>query len=155
MPPLYTITLNPGLDRTLTVPKLHENSVLRASISRLDWGGKGFNVARALQAMGTKSVAMGLVGGFTGQMLTQGLNQLGISTDFIQIAGESRTNTVIEEAESGRYIKVNEPGPQLKPPIWMRCAHASSPNLQKEATGPYVAVCHQGHPPTSMLTSSR
>jgi 1-phosphofructokinase len=114
MPPLYTVTLNPGLDRTLTVPKLYENNVLRASASRLDWGGKGFNVTRALQAMGVKSVAMGLVGGFTGQMLTQGLNQLGIATDFVHIDGESRTNTVIEEAESGRYIKVNELGPQIE-----------------------------------------
>ncbi len=114
MPSLYTVTINPGLDRTLTVPKLHENSVLRASTSRLDWGGKGFNVARALQAMGVESVAMGLVGGFTGQMLAEGINQLGIATDFVHINGESRTNTVIEEAESGRYIKVNEPGPQIE-----------------------------------------
>ena len=114
MPPIYTVTLNPGLDRTLTVPKLHENAVLRATSSRLDWGGKGFNVTRALQALELESIALGMVGGFTGQMLTQGLEQLGITTDFVQIKGESRTNTVIEEMHSGRYIKVNEIGPPVE-----------------------------------------
>lgn len=113
MPTIYTVTLNPGLDRTLTVPNLHENAVLRATSSRLDWGGKGFNVSRALQALGADTVALGVVGGFTGQMLTQGLADLGIATDFVQITGETRTNTVIEEAHSGRYIKVNEAGPTV------------------------------------------
>lgn len=113
MAAIYTLTLNPGLDRTLTVPSLHDNAVLRATSSRLDWGGKGFNVSRALRALGEESVALGIVGGFTGQMLTQGLAELGIKTDFVQIAGETRTNTVIEEPHSGRYIKVNEAGPTV------------------------------------------
>ena len=113
MSTIYTVTLNPGLDRTLTVPTLHDNAVLRATTSRLDWGGKGFNVSRALQALGVDTVALGVVGGFTGQMLTQGLADLGIATDFVQIEGETRTNTVIEEAHSGRYIKVNEAGPTV------------------------------------------
>src|SRR3954463_16620671 len=111
---IYPLTLNPGLDRTLTVPSLHDNAVLRATSSRLDWGGKGFNVSRALQALGEESIALGIVGGFTGQMLTRGLSDLGIATDFVHIAAESRTNTVIEEPHSGRYIKVNEAGPTVE-----------------------------------------
>lgn len=113
-PPIYTLTLNPGLDRTLIVPQLHENAVLRATSSRLDWGGKGFNVSRALQALGIENVAIGLVGGFTGKMVAQGLSDLGIATDLIEITGETRTNTVIEEVGSGRYFKVNEAGPTVE-----------------------------------------
>lgn len=111
--PIFTVTLNPGLDRTLTVAALQENCVLRAQESRLDWGGKGFNVSRALQALGGSSVVMGLVGGFTGQMLSQGLHELGLETDLVAIQGETRTNTVIQEADSGRYVKVNEAGPPV------------------------------------------
>ena len=114
MPAIHTITLNPGLDRTLTVPSLYENAVLRATKTRVDLGGKGFNVSRALKALGEESIALGLVGGNTGQMLTKGLNDLGIATDFVEIAGETRTNTVIEEPHSGRYIKVNEAGPTVE-----------------------------------------
>lgn len=112
-PAIYTVTLNPGLDRTLTVPELHENRVLRATTTQIDWGGKGFNVTRALHALGLPSVALGLVGGCTGQMLTQGLHELGIITDFVTIPGETRTNTVIQTADGCRHIKVNEPGPTV------------------------------------------
>lgn len=110
---IYTVTLNPGLDRTLTTAAIRYNEVLRASASRLDWGGKGFNVSRALKALGMESVAVGFVGGATGQMLARGLAGLGIATEFITVEGETRTNTVIEEEGSGRYIKVNEPGPHI------------------------------------------
>lgn len=112
---IYTITLNPGVDRTLTVPELRENAVLRATASRLDWGGKGFNVTRGLHALGVPSLALGFVGGYTGHMLTDGLHTLGIATDFITIPGETRTNTVIAEAGSDRYLKVNEAGPSVPP----------------------------------------
>ena len=113
METVFTVTLNPGLDRTLTVPEIRFGEVLRAAEVRLDWGGKGFNVSRALHALGVESVAMGFVGGATGRMLAEGLHELGIATDFTPIAGETRTNTVIEEAGSGRYVKVNEPGPTV------------------------------------------
>jgi 1-phosphofructokinase family hexose kinase len=110
---IFTVTLNPSLDRSLTVPRITFGGVLRATASRQDWGGKGFNVSRALQALGAESVAMGLVGGPTGQVLERGLGEMGIATDLVPIAGETRTNLVVAEAEGERYVKVNEPGPAL------------------------------------------
>jgi 1-phosphofructokinase family hexose kinase len=119
---IVTVTPNPGLDRTLTVPRIVFNQMMRATASRLDWGGKGFNVSRALQALGVESVAMGFIGGATGHTLERGLGDLGISTDFVPIAGETRTNTVITsaplsagiDADAYRYVKVNEPGPTVR-----------------------------------------
>ena len=112
-PGIVTVTPNPGLDRTLTVPHIIFNEMMRATSVRLDWGGKGFNVSRALQALGVESVAMGFIGGATGQMLERGLGAMGIATDFVSITGETRTNTVITEAGAERYVKVNEPGPTV------------------------------------------
>jgi 1-phosphofructokinase len=111
---IVTVTPNPGLDRTLTVPHILFNEVLRATASRLDWGGKGFNVSRALRALGVDSVAMGFVGGVTGQALERGLNELGIATDLVHIAGETRTNVVITDADAEQYVKVNEAGPKVQ-----------------------------------------
>jgi 1-phosphofructokinase family hexose kinase len=135
---IVTVTPNPGLDRTLTVPRIVFNQMMRATASRLDWGGKGFNVSRALQALGVESVAMGFIGGATGRTLERGLGDLGIGTDFVPIAGETRTNTVITsaplsagpsarlragpsarlragmDADAYRYVKVNEPGPTVR-----------------------------------------
>jgi 1-phosphofructokinase family hexose kinase len=111
---IVTVTPNPVLDRTLTVLRIVFNEVVRATASRLDWGGKGFNVSRALQALGVESVAMGFVGGATGQMLERGLRDLGIATDFVHIAGETRTNIVVTDVGAEQYVKVNEAGPTVQ-----------------------------------------
>ncbi|MEJ5309811.1 MAG: 1-phosphofructokinase [Anaerolineae bacterium] len=112
---IITVTPNPVLDHTLTVPEITFDAVTRATASRVDWGGKGFNVSRVLLALGVQSTVLGFVGGATGQRLAAGLAALGLPTDFVTIAGETRTNVVIAEADSGRYVKVNEAGPTVQP----------------------------------------
>lgn len=113
MTTIITFTPNPVLDRTLTVPRIVFNEMTRATASRLDWGGKGLNVSRALQALGVKSLATGFVGGAAGQLLERGLSEMGIATDFVHIAGETRTNIVITDTDAQHYIKVNEVGPEV------------------------------------------
>jgi 1-phosphofructokinase family hexose kinase len=110
---IFTVTPNPVLDRTLTVAEVVLNEMTRAQEIREDWGGKGFNVSRALLALGTPSVATGFVGGTTGEKLTHGLHSLGIETDLVTIAGETRTNIVITDAVGKSYVKVNEAGPTI------------------------------------------
>jgi 1-phosphofructokinase family hexose kinase len=112
---IITVTLNPVLDRTLTVPSIVFDRVLRATKIQLDWGGKGFNVSRALKSLGIDSLAMGLVGGATGQMLERGLYDLGIATDLIRVVGETRTNVVVVDSNTGQHLKVNEAGPMVHP----------------------------------------
>ena len=112
---IVTLTPNPVLDRTLTVPTIEFDAVLRATSIRIDWGGKGFNVSRALKALGKESVAMAFAGGGTGHMLQHGLHALGIATDFVSVAGETRTNVVIVDQATRRHIKVNEAGPTISP----------------------------------------
>ncbi len=112
---IYTVTLNPALDRELTVPALQFDAVLRASALRVDFGGKGFNVSRALAALGAESVALGFVGGLTGRRIAEGLAGLGIATDFVEIAGETRTNVSIVSQTETHHLKVNEAGPTIAP----------------------------------------
>jgi 1-phosphofructokinase family hexose kinase len=110
---IYTLTLNPAVDRELTVAEMRFDSVLRASELRIDFGGKGFNVSRLLREMGTASTAMGFVGGYAGQFLQDGLQRLGIETDFVWIAEETRTNVSIVTPAHEHYMKVNEKGPRV------------------------------------------
>jgi 1-phosphofructokinase family hexose kinase len=112
---IITVTPNPVLDRTLTVSELVLNEMSRAIAVREDWGGKGFNVSRALHALGMDSVAVGFLGCGVGQKLRAGLEQLGVVVNAIEIAAETRTNVVITESGGGRYVKVNEAGPTLTP----------------------------------------
>lgn len=111
---IYTVTLNPAVDRELTVPAIAFDTVLRAEQGRVDYGGKGFNVSRMLHALGAASIALGFAGGNGGELLQKGLNSIGIATDFVWIAGETRTNVSIVTAEHDRYLKVNEPGPTIR-----------------------------------------
>ncbi len=112
-PMIYTVTLNPAVDRELTVAEMQFDIVLRASESRVDFGGKGFNVSRLLMQMATTSTAIGFVGGRAGDLLRVGLQGLGIQTDFVQIPGETRTNISIVTTAHDHYIKVNEHGPTV------------------------------------------
>lgn len=105
---IYTLTLNPAVDRQLTVPSIEFDSVLRATGHRVDCGGKGFNVSRMVAQLGGESTALGYAGGHSGEMLQDMLSELGISTQFVWVDGETRTNTTIVEAH--RHIKVNERG---------------------------------------------
>ena len=108
---IYTVTLNPALDRELAVPTIHFNEVLRTSSLKLDYGGKGFNVSRALEALGMRSVAVGFLGGGAGLRISMGLEDLGIPVESVDIRAETRTNISIVDEEQARYVKVNVPGP--------------------------------------------
>jgi fructose-1-phosphate kinase PfkB-like protein len=111
---IVTVTPNPALDRTLTVPSILFDEMVRASDSRLDLDGKGVNVSKALRALGLPTVIMGFAGGASGDTLDRGLREQGFATDFTRVAGETRTNTMIVDAASARYVKANEPGPTLR-----------------------------------------
>lgn len=110
---IYTLTLNPAVDRELIVPRIEYDRVLRATTNHVDFGGKGFNVSRMLQALGSTSIALGFVGGKSGELLKEGLESLGIITDFVWIDDETRTNVSIKTESDTHYIKVNEPGPNI------------------------------------------
>lgn len=112
---IYTLTLNPAVDRELTVSAMEFDSVLRATKSQVDFGGKGFNVSRLLKGMGVASTAVGFLGGKAGEMLQDGLHALGIGTEFVWVVGETRTNVSIVTQSDGHYIKVNEKGPMIEP----------------------------------------
>lgn len=110
---IFTLTPNPSIDRSLTIPQIRFNSVLRSKKVRLDWGGKGFNVSRSLHELGIETTAIAWVGGGSGKVLADGLQRLGIQTDFVWVDEDTRTNTRIDEQDGDWYVKVNEPGPRI------------------------------------------
>lgn len=110
---IYTVTLNPAVDRELVVEDLLFDTVLRATEWRVDCGGKGFNVTRMLKSLGTSSIVLGFAAGKNGELLNSELHSLGLDTDFVWVNGDTRTNVSIVSADHTHYIKVNEPGPTI------------------------------------------
>ncbi|WP_420631095.1 1-phosphofructokinase [Candidatus Leptofilum sp.] len=110
---IYTVTLNPAVDRELTIGEFAFDTVLRTSDARVDCGGKGFNVSRMLASLDAKSVALGFAGGKSGELLAEMLAELNIETAFTWIEDETRTNVSIVTERRDRYLKVNESGPTV------------------------------------------
>lgn len=107
-----TLTLNPSLDRTLEVPSLTRGDVIRASSGRIDPGGKGVNVARALLANGVASRAVLPVGGPVGRQLVELLEAEGVAMSAVPVAGTTRSNLTLSEP-GGTVTKINEGGESL------------------------------------------
>jgi 1-phosphofructokinase len=109
---IVTVTPNPSVDRTLEVDRLERGGVLRATSTRIDAGGKGVNVTRALTANGHRSLAVLPVGGRDGELLTRLLDESGIAHRAVAVGAATRTNITLSEPD-GVVTKVNSPGQAL------------------------------------------
>ncbi len=120
---IYTITLNPALDRTLWVEKIRPDDSNRIKKEERFAGGKGIDVSRVLTKLGVGSTALGFVGGFTGEELEGRLLNEGISCDFIRISGETRTNIIMNDMSNGGQSVFGASGPVIEPYELMRLIH--------------------------------
>ncbi|MFF4320947.1 1-phosphofructokinase [Streptomyces sp. NPDC001568] len=111
---IVTVTPNPSLDRTYEVPSLERGTVLRATGDRVDPGGKGVNVSRAVAAAGVPTTAVLPLGGSPGILLAELLGAQGVDVTAVSIAGRTRTNISVAEPD-GTLTKINAPGPELLP----------------------------------------
>ena len=69
--PILTLTLNPALDMASDVAQMIPDEKLRCTDPRLDPGGGGLNVSRAIHALGGESLALVALGGLTGDRLAE------------------------------------------------------------------------------------
>ncbi|HEV7605299.1 MAG TPA: 1-phosphofructokinase [Candidatus Limnocylindrales bacterium] len=109
---IVTLTLNPSVDRTVEVETLARGEVMRALGVRVDPGGKGINVSRALASHGLPTRAVVAVGGAEGEHLIALLRDTGIEIVAVRIHGAIRSNITVVEPD-GTTTKFNEPGAQL------------------------------------------
>ena len=109
---IVTLTLNPSVDRTVEVETLARGEVMRALGVRVDPGGKGINVSRALASHGIPTRAVVTVGGAEGEHLVALLRDTGIEIVPVPIQGAIRSNITVVEPD-GTTTKFNEPGAQL------------------------------------------
>ncbi|MET7275308.1 1-phosphofructokinase [Streptomyces flaveolus] len=109
---ILTVTPNPSLDRTYEVPSLDRGEVVRATGERVDPGGKGVNVSRAVTAAGQRTVAVLPLGGAPGALVADLLDAQGIEVAPVPVAGATRSNIALAEAD-GVLTKINAPGPDL------------------------------------------
>lgn len=107
---IYTVTLNPALDKTVEIPGMALDTVNRITEMRTDPGGKGINVSKVIAKLGGESCAAGILGGESGKMLEKLLENENFTTQFRFVEGQTRTNLKIIDREGHTNTDINEPG---------------------------------------------
>jgi 1-phosphofructokinase len=139
---IVTLTPNPSVDRTIEVDALHRGAVLRARATRVDPGGKGVNVSRALAANHRETTAVLPAGGWEGEQLAALLAPLDIPVVVVPVAGSVRANVSVVEPD-GTVTKLNEPGPRLS----LEEIEAVTAATVKAAAGAEWLACTGSLPP--------
>jgi 1-phosphofructokinase len=112
---IVTVTLNPAIDKSLAVPRFEVGKTNRGEVTRIDAGGKGINVAKAVKKFETKVCALGFVAGSNGHFILEALAASGIPADFINVPGDTRVNLKILDPVYRTETELNEPGFQVLP----------------------------------------
>lgn len=110
--PILTLTLNPALDMATDVPRMVPDEKLRCTEPKLDPGGGGLNVARAVHALGGDALALVALGGLTGDRLAELIRAEGVMFLGITGPGETRQSLTVNEAATGRQYRFMLPGPE-------------------------------------------
>lgn len=108
---IYTVTFNPAIDYVVYMQQFQSGGVNRTQGEDVFFGGKGINVSTVLQRLGVDTAALGFLAGFTGAAIEQGLQQMGVRTDFIHLpAGLTRINVKIK---ADVETEINGIGPDI------------------------------------------
>jgi len=107
---ITTLTVNPSIDRTISVDRLRIGSSVLATATTVEPAGKGVNVSRALALNGLHTTAIFPLG----DVDRGGFGSLAeiMNVRPVRVAGELRTNVTIVE-EDGFITRVKEVGPQI------------------------------------------
>ena len=77
---IVTVTMNPAIDKTVEIDKFVCRGLNRIRRVEYDAGGKGINVSKTICELGGQSVATGFLGGNSGKIIDNVLQDYGITS---------------------------------------------------------------------------
>lgn len=112
---ILILSLNTSLDRTLILDDLTLGAVNRVHDERWISGGKGLNVLKMMNTLGTRAHTITVVGSLTGRIIQDLMAQEGITDDcsLVTIEDSSRICDVFVIPEAGASTVVNSLGPHI------------------------------------------
>lgn len=108
---VITVTLNPAMDKTVSINNFGLGKVNRVNEIRYDIGGKGINVSKVLKNFEIQSKCTGFLGGIWLEKFKEELGNRGVNNDFIEIKESTRTNVKVVDHVNKVYTDINEAGP--------------------------------------------
>jgi 6-phosphofructokinase 2 len=133
---IVTITFNPCIDKSFTTETIIPDRKLVCSQPRIDPGGGGINVARAIRKLGGSALAVYPASGPHGQLLTEMLTGEQVPVSPIQMRGDTRENINVTELSTNRQFRFVVQGPALDETAWTKCLA----ELQAVGQGGYIVL---------------
>jgi len=115
---IVTLTMNPAVDESTSVPYVLPDRKLRCQAPTYEPGGGGINVARAIQKLGGAALACFPVAGPAGELLKRLLDAEGLRYTPMPVNGWTRENLNVLEEVSGRQFRFCMPGATLGDHEW-------------------------------------
>jgi 1-phosphofructokinase family hexose kinase len=134
---IVTLTVNPAIDRTISVDRLAFEDRAYVNSSRESAGGRGINASRVIQSFGGQTLAVLISGGDTGKRLEEHLSGCGYPIAVVPIQNDIRTNLTITDKQ-GLTVNLNEAGPTLSK---SELAHVERVVLQSLRKAQWLMVC--------------
>jgi 6-phosphofructokinase 2 len=110
---IVTVTLNPCVDKTLSVERVVADRKLAGEDVHEYPGGGGINVARVITRLGGDALALWSCGGDMGSRLARLLDAERLSHLPVPIEGEVRENVIVTDRSTGEQYRFGMPGPRL------------------------------------------
>lgn len=118
MSPIVTITFSPCIDKSTSVPALIPEKKLKCAAPKLEPGGGGINVARAVKKLGGEALAIFPSGGYTGKFFNHLLEKENITSIIIESTHETRENIIILDESTNNQYRFGMPGTELSEKEW-------------------------------------
>jgi 1-phosphofructokinase len=106
---IITVTANTAVDKLVGIGDIAAGSATRGVPAALFPAGKGINVARTVEALGKRVVALGLVGR-NARPLFEKLNSPLLTMQLIEVPGETRINVTLLDPSIGATNHIKNPG---------------------------------------------
>lgn len=112
---IITVTLNPAIDRTVTISNFTAGEVNRVETVRSNPGGKGVNVAASLADAGHRVAVTGYLGRENAASFDQLFEAKKIADHFIRIPGPTRVGIKVVDPVLNQTTDINFPGSVIAP----------------------------------------
>jgi fructose-1-phosphate kinase PfkB-like protein len=101
------------VDEEFVVSEFRPGGWFRSRNANRSPGGKGINVSLLLSQLGVETAAMGFLAGFNGGYIRDVLRKEHITTNFVHVKGETRTNVYIVDETGKMETGISETGPYV------------------------------------------
>jgi 1-phosphofructokinase family hexose kinase len=165
--PILTLTVNPAVDRIVTVDRLvfEDRAYIESTTEAA--GGRGINVSRVLARFGAKTTAVTTSGREVGRKFEEQLEHDSFDKEIVKIRSNIRLNIAISDRQ-GLSVKLNERGPKLSKleqdrifraveallpnASWLMLCGSAPPGMDSHFYGRLIRVATEHHVETLLDT---